>query len=81
VTFVSNIEEQLCIVFMDTGNLYHLHDLEWFKNIYIWSAFVFRLTLTPLFIATHAFLISLSPFFSRSVIGVVRVSSAVSDYD
>ena len=24
---VSNIEEQLCIVFMYTGNLYHLHDL------------------------------------------------------
>jgi hypothetical protein len=38
----------------------------------------FRLTLTPLFTATHAFLISLSPFFfSWSVIGVVRVSSAV----
>jgi hypothetical protein len=24
---VSNIEEQFCIVFMYTGNLYHLHDL------------------------------------------------------
>ena len=24
---MSNIEEQLCIVFMYTGNLYHLHDL------------------------------------------------------
>jgi hypothetical protein len=24
---VSNIEEQLCIVFMYTENLYHLHDL------------------------------------------------------
>jgi hypothetical protein len=38
----------------------------------------FRLTLTPLFTATHAFLISLSSFFfSWSVIGVVRVCSAV----
>jgi hypothetical protein len=38
----------------------------------------FRLTLTPLFTATHAFFfLSLSPFFSWSVIGVVRVSSVV----
>jgi hypothetical protein len=41
---IRNIEEQLCIVFMYTGNLYHLHDLaiwKWFKNVYIWSAFVY----------------------------------------
>jgi hypothetical protein len=31
---VSNIEEQLCIVFMYTGNLYHLRDLATFENIY-----------------------------------------------
>jgi hypothetical protein len=32
---VSNFEEQLCIVFMYTGNLYHLHDLaiwKWLKK-------------------------------------------------
>ena len=38
---VLNIAEQLCIIFMYTGNLYHLHDLaiwksKWFKNVYIW---------------------------------------------
>ena len=38
----------------------------------------FRLTLTPLFTATHAFSpLSFTIFFSWSVIGVVRVSSAV----
>ena len=33
---VSNIEEQLCIVFMYTGNLFHLHDLaiwKWFNQM------------------------------------------------
>jgi hypothetical protein len=109
---VSNIEEQLCIVFMYTGNPYHLHDLaiwKWFKNVYIWTvkcicmSFVwttdlgfcqvsllntfsmarlktlqFRLTLTSPF-HCHASIsyLSFTIFFSWSVIGVVRVSSAV----
>jgi hypothetical protein len=43
---VSNIEEQLRIVFVYTGNLYHLHDLaiwKWLKNVYIWGAFVWTM--------------------------------------
>ena len=105
---VSNIEEQLCIVFMYTGNLYHLHDLATqalvsFKNPplqvsrnlkvikkmctfevhlcmmsgqLILSGKPFntfsmarltilqlRLILTPLFTATHAFILSSYHFF------------------
>jgi hypothetical protein len=105
---VSNIEEQLCIVFMYTGNLYHLHDLATqalvsFKNPplqvsrnlkvikkmctfevhlcmmsgqLILSGKPFntfsmarltilqlRLTLTPLFTATHAFIFLSYHFF------------------
>jgi hypothetical protein len=37
----------------------------------------FRLTLTPLFTATHGFFFLFHHFFSWSMIGVVRVSSAV----
>ena len=93
---VSNIEEQLCIVFMYTGNLYHLHDLaiwKWLKkcvhlrcicvwcldNWFCWAFSMarfkilqLRLTLTPLFTATHAFFFSLTIVFPCpwSVIGV-----------
>ena len=65
---VSNIEEQFCIVFMYTGNLYHLHDLATqalvsFKKYMPFNTFSMailkilqlRLTLTPFFTATHAF--------------------------
>ena len=110
---VSNIEEQLCIVFIYTGNLSIISTISQFKrdykNVYIsfdlkcicvwflnnWSRILsgkpfntlsmarlstlqFRLTTTPLFTARHGFFfLSFTIFFSWSVIGVVRVSSAV----
>jgi hypothetical protein len=108
---VSNIEEQLCLVYVYRKPIDHLHDLaiwKWLKNVYIsfdlkcicvwcldnWSRILsgkpfntfsmarlktlqFRLTLTPLFTATHAFFSLFHHFVSWSVIGVVRVSSGV----
>jgi hypothetical protein len=63
---VSNIEEQLCIVFMYTGNLYHLHDLAT-QTLVSFKKYMppplqvsrnLKVILTPIFTATHAFCLS-----------------------